>query len=100
MLVSPVSVRGSGTSVHSTVDPENAGPDLCLMLHVVYHHAENPTEVGLLVHASVSYKSSNRKSYFVEPCDRVGGNDGCFYLGFFFLLNFIPYNIFNHGSVN
>lgn len=54
------------------------------MLHVVYHHAENPTEVGLLVHASVSYKSSNRKSYFVEPCDRVGGNDGCFYLGFFF----------------
>lgn len=70
------------------------------MLHVVYHHAENPTEVGLLVHASVSYKSSNRKSYFVEPCDRVGGNDGCFYLGFFFVLNFIPYNIFNHGSVN
>lgn len=54
------------------------------MLHVVYHHAENLTEVGLLVHASVSYKSSNRKSYFVEPCDRVGGNDGCFYLGFFF----------------
>lgn len=54
------------------------------MLHVAYHHAENPTEVGLLVHASVSYKSSNRKSYFVEPCDRVGGNDGCFYLGFFF----------------
>lgn len=64
------------------------------MLHVVYHHAENPTEVGLLVHASVSYKSSNRKSYFVEPCDRVGGNDGCFYLVFFFFIEFYSVQYF------
>lgn len=64
------------------------------MLHVVYHHAENPTEVGLLVHASVSYKSSNRKSYFVELCDIVGGNDGCFYLGFFFFIEFYSVQFF------
>lgn len=69
------------------------------MLHVVYHHAENPTEVGLLVHASVSYKSSNRKSYFVEPCELVEMTGASIWV-FFFLLNFIPYNIFNHGSVN
>lgn len=68
------------------------------MLHVVYHHAENPTEVGLLVHASVSYKSSNRKSYFVEPCELVEMTGASIWV--FFLLNFIPYNIFNHGSVN
>lgn len=64
------------------------------MLYVVYHHAENLTEVGLLVHASVSCKSSNKKSYFVEPCDRVGGNDGCFYLGFFFFIEFYSVQYF------
>lgn len=71
------------------------------MLYVVYYYVENFIEVGLLVYVLVSYKLFNRKFYFVELCDRVGGNDGCFYLGFFFfLLNFILYNIFNYGFVN
>lgn len=71
-----------------------------IMLYVVYYYVENFIEVGLLVYVLVSYKLFNRKFYFVELCDRVGGNDGCFYLGFFFLLNFILYNIFNYGFVN
>lgn len=54
------------------------------MLYVVYYYVENFIEVGLLVYVLVSYKLFNRKFYFVELCDRVGGNDGCFYLGFFF----------------
>lgn len=70
------------------------------MLYVRYYYVENFIEVGLLVYVLVSYKLFNRKFYFVELCDRVGGNDGCFYLGFFFLLNFILYNIFNYGFVN
>lgn len=70
------------------------------MLYVVYYYVENFIEVGLLVYVLVSCKLFNKKFYFVELCDRVGGNDGCFYLGFFFLLNFILYNIFNYGFVN
>lgn len=58
------------------------------MLHVVYHHAENPTEVGLLVHASVSYKSSNRKSYFVEPCELVEMTGASIWVFFFYWILF------------
>lgn len=54
------------------------------MLYVVYYYVENFIEVGLLVYVLVSCKLFNKKFYFVELCDRVGGNDVCLYLGFFF----------------
>lgn len=84
MLVFLVFVWGLGILVYLIVDFENVGFDFWLMLYVVYYYVENFIEVGLLVYVLVSYKLFNRKFYFVELCDRVGGNDGCFYLGFFF----------------